>query len=93
MGLRCPHESLAKSAGFKAGSIPTESSSLKRTRTTSGGLHSRRQLRRSFAIYQHSARRSSLLREVIDVIRAVSVNVNQREAVIAEDTSIAVATI
>src|ERR1700737_5213877 len=41
-------------------------------------------------IFQQSARRLSFLREVIGVIPAISVDVDQCEAVIAEDTSVAV---
>ena len=42
------------------------------------------------ASFQQSARRLSFLREVIGVIPAISVDVDQCEAVIAEDTSVAV---
>src|SRR6201993_3619070 len=44
----------------------------------------------AIAMFQQSARRLSFLREVIGVIPAVSVDVNQCEAVIAEDTPVAV---
>lgn len=44
----------------------------------------------AMAILQQSARRLSFLREVIGVIPAISVDVDQGEAVIAEDTSVAV---
>src|ERR1039458_9319718 len=41
-------------------------------------------------IFQQSARRLSFLRDVIGVIPAINVDVDQCEAVIAKDTSVAV---
>jgi hypothetical protein len=42
------------------------------------------------AILQQSARRLTFSREVIDVIPAISVDVEQREGVIAEDASVVI---
>src|ERR1700730_19130595 len=44
----------------------------------------------AMAIFQQSARRRSFLREVTAVIPAISVDVDQCEAVISEDASVAV---